>query len=77
MMIVKNCPAYLKINKCLHNGHCNNITNCVIKQICAACNDIVKARFFQNRYGVTEPKFEGYGLAVSIIEKLEVEDEDA
>ena len=35
--IVRNCPAYLKYNKCLHNGHCDNITDCLMKRIVAEC----------------------------------------
>lgn len=31
--IIKNCPAYLKYNKCFHNGHCDNITDCLLKRI--------------------------------------------
>ena len=31
--IITNCPAYLKINKCLYNGHCSPVTDCLLKRI--------------------------------------------
>lgn len=76
-MIIKNCPARAnhKTNACFAElTPCDDITDCVMKQIVNGCRDIVKAGFIQNRYGCTEAKMEGYGLAVSILEKLEIEE---
>lgn len=63
--IITNCPAYLKYNKCFHNGHCDNITDCVMKRIIDECKDMA-----------SDEDFYAYDFAKEILQLLEIEEVD-
>ena len=64
--IIKNCPAYLKYNKCLHNGHCDNITDCALKRIVNECGYASPDGGFNDS--------EAQDLASEILEQLDIEE---
>ena len=70
---ITNCPAYLKYNKCLHNNHCDNITDCLLKRIVELCDSNASKVLYEGE--TSKLKFvEGNPFAKKILEQLEIEE---